>query len=251
MSMTIRRGARVLLLIVVLAVPVVAPAATGPSGTLTVAYATLFDENLNPLLGPAPSKVFYDVMYEYLVYNDPQTLKAEPGLAERWTMSPDGKRWIFVLRKGLTFSDGTEFTAEDVKFSLELLVRKESRWPFRSTYLRVEPPAAQDRRAIDPARAVLHAAARRRLLDGAPLSADPPAHRAAGVASDMIGRAVPPLVEPTGPGVSSVTVSRSDVASTEAQSRRWGHENGRDHGSRRAGISDEAGLARVQGSNAG
>ena len=139
MSITIRRLAWSLLLIVVLSAPVVAPAATGPRGTLTVAYATLFDENLNPLLGPAPSKVFYDVMYEYLVYNDPQTLKAEPGLAERWSTSPDGKRWTFFLRKGVTFSDGTEFTAEDVKFSLELLVRKESRWPFRSTYLRVEP----------------------------------------------------------------------------------------------------------------
>jgi ABC-type transport system substrate-binding protein len=109
MSITRRRLAWLLLLIVALAAPVVAPAASGPHGTLTVAYATLFDENLNPLLGPAPSKVFYDVMYEYLVYNDPQTLKAEPGLAERWSMSPDGKRWTFFLRKGVTFSDGTEF----------------------------------------------------------------------------------------------------------------------------------------------
>ena len=99
----------------------------------------MFDENLNPLLGPAPSKVFYDVMYAYLVYNDPQSLKAEPGLAERWSMSQDGKRWIFFLHKGVTFSDGTEFTAEDVKFSIELLERKESRWPLRATFLRVEP----------------------------------------------------------------------------------------------------------------
>jgi len=77
MSITPRRLAWSLLLIVVLlSAPAVAPAASGPRGTLTVAYATLFDENLNPLLGPAPSKVFYDVMYEYLVYNDPQTLKA-------------------------------------------------------------------------------------------------------------------------------------------------------------------------------
>src|SRR5262245_42039886 len=138
MSMTTRL-AWSLLLIVVLSAPVVAPAASGPHGTLTVAYATLFDENLNPLLGPAPSKVFYDVMYEYLVYNDPQTLKAEPGLAERWSVSPDGKRWIFFLRKGVTFSDGTEFTAEDVKVSLELLERKESRLPLHATFLRVEP----------------------------------------------------------------------------------------------------------------
>ncbi|PYO52557.1 MAG: hypothetical protein DMD83_25705, partial [Candidatus Rokuibacteriota bacterium] len=139
MSSAIRRVVLSLLLIGAVSAPAAVRAATGPTGTLTVAYATLFDENLNPLLGPAPSKVFYDVMYEYLVYNDPQTLKAEPGLAERWSMSPDGKRWIFFLRKGVTFSVGTEFTAEDVKFSIELLERKESRWPFRATYLRVEP----------------------------------------------------------------------------------------------------------------
>ena len=82
MSDAVRRAALSLFLIAVVLAPVVAHPATGPTGTLTVAYATLFDENLNPLLGPAPSKVFYDVMYEYLVYNDPQTLKAEPGLAD-------------------------------------------------------------------------------------------------------------------------------------------------------------------------
>ena len=137
MAKTTRHIACVLAVMLLVAPAAVEAADVG--GTLTVAYATLFDENMNPLLGPAPSKVFYDVMYEYLVYNDPLTLKAEPGLAERWSMSDDGKRWVFFLRKGVTFTDGTELTAEDVKFSLELLVRKESRWPFRSTFLRTEP----------------------------------------------------------------------------------------------------------------
>src|SRR5262245_14503868 len=132
-----RIGLSLLLVCVSVLMARAAPAPT--STTLQIAYATLFDENLNPLLWPAPSKVFYDVMYEYLLYNDPQTLKVEPGLAERWSMSQDGKRWIFFLRKGVTFSDGTELTAEDVKFSLELLVRKESRWPLRATFLRTEP----------------------------------------------------------------------------------------------------------------
>lgn len=116
-----------------------APAAAAEvKGTLTVAYATLFDENLNPLFSSAPPKVYYDVMYEYLVYNDPQTWKAEPGLAERWSMSQDGKRWVFFLRKGVTFPDGAELTAEDVKFSMDLLTRKDARWPLRATFLRAE-----------------------------------------------------------------------------------------------------------------
>ncbi|MGH7320484.1 MAG: ABC transporter substrate-binding protein [Candidatus Rokuibacteriota bacterium] len=130
------------LLGIVLVVARAGEAAAGPGeikGTLTVAYATLFDETLNPLFGPAPPKIYYDVMYEYLLYNEPQTWKLEPGLAERWSMSQDGKRWVFFLRKGVTFSDGTEFTAEDVKFSMELLTRKDARWPFRATFLRAEP----------------------------------------------------------------------------------------------------------------
>jgi peptide/nickel transport system substrate-binding protein len=39
-----------------------------------------------------------------------------PLLAERWE-TPDGKQWTLFLRKGVTFSDGTPFTAEDVLHS--------------------------------------------------------------------------------------------------------------------------------------
>src|SRR5215467_10810504 len=61
-----------------------------------------------------------------------------------------------------------------------------------------EPPAAaaQDRREADPARPLLHLAARGKLLDGVSLSADARAHGAARVASDMIGRTVRRCVEP-------------------------------------------------------
>ena len=38
-----------------------------------------------------------------------------PGLAESWSIDPDNpKRWIFKLREGVTFHDGTPFTADDV-----------------------------------------------------------------------------------------------------------------------------------------
>lgn len=109
------------------------------TGSLSVAYASLFDETLNPLFAAAPPKAYYDVLYEYLVYNDPQTWKSLPGLAARWQMSHDGKSWVFFLRKGVTFSDGTEFTAADVKFSLELLTRKDARWPLRGAFMLLHP----------------------------------------------------------------------------------------------------------------
>src|SRR3989449_11232878 len=138
MSHAVRGVAPSLLVIVLVSVAAAGVEAAQPNGPLTVAYATLFDETLNPLFGAATSKAYFDVIYDYLIYNHPQTLKAEPGLAERWSLSNDGKRWVFFLRKGVTFSNGAELTAEDVKFSMELLVRKESRWAQRASFMRAE-----------------------------------------------------------------------------------------------------------------
>ncbi|PYN95267.1 MAG: hypothetical protein DMD91_25355 [Candidatus Rokuibacteriota bacterium] len=42
-----------------------------------------------------------------------------PGLAESWSVSPDGLVYEFVLRKGIKFHNGEPVTAEDVKFSFE------------------------------------------------------------------------------------------------------------------------------------
>jgi peptide/nickel transport system substrate-binding protein len=44
---------------------------------------------------------------------------AAPGLAESWTVSPDGLTYEFVLRRGAKFHNGEPVTAEDVKYSFE------------------------------------------------------------------------------------------------------------------------------------
>ncbi len=46
-----------------------------------------------------------------------QDLTAEPALAERWE-NPDERTWLFRLRPGLRFSDGTPVTATDVAAAL-------------------------------------------------------------------------------------------------------------------------------------
>ncbi len=42
-----------------------------------------------------------------------------PALASAWTVSDDGKTYTFTLQQGVKFHDGADFTAEDVKFSLD------------------------------------------------------------------------------------------------------------------------------------
>ena len=49
-----------------------------------------------------------------------------PMLAEKWTISPDGKKYTFVLRKDVKFHDGTPFNAEAVKFNFERYMENSS-----------------------------------------------------------------------------------------------------------------------------
>ncbi len=81
-----------------------------------------------PHQGSLSQKLLTRVMLEYLVDVDPTTWDyTRPMLAERWQMSPDARTWTFVLRQGVPFHDGWgDVTAEDVKFSFELLMGKDA-----------------------------------------------------------------------------------------------------------------------------
>lgn len=49
------------------------------------------------------------------------TGEIEPALAESWTVSQDGRTWVFTLRDKLQWSDGQPVTVDDVVFTLEAI----------------------------------------------------------------------------------------------------------------------------------
>lgn len=79
-----------------------------PSGPSTFNY---------PLNQSAYSVFGY--MYEGLINENGLTSKLEPGLAESWEVSKDGKKIVFNLREGLKWSDGEPMTTDDIIFSYE------------------------------------------------------------------------------------------------------------------------------------
>lgn len=76
--------------------------------------------HLDPTAGAAAAidEVVYANVFEGLTRIDEKG-QIQPGLAESWTISDDGKTYTFKLRSGAKFHDGTDFNAEDVKFSLD------------------------------------------------------------------------------------------------------------------------------------
>ncbi|MBT9384297.1 peptide ABC transporter substrate-binding protein [Pseudooceanicola sp. CBS1P-1] len=108
-----------------------------PSGQLTLAFSqepTVF----NPLMPhiEVDEGVYYAV-FDPLFDFDPDgnffpILVAEVPTVANGGISADGLQWKVKLKPGVTWHDGTPFTAEDVKFSLELTMDPDFR-SFRST----------------------------------------------------------------------------------------------------------------------
>ena len=57
-----------------------------------------------------------------LVRANRKTQDLEPDLAESWRVSNDSKQITFKLRHGITFSDGSPFSSEDVAFTMQRLM---------------------------------------------------------------------------------------------------------------------------------
>jgi len=73
--------------------------------------------------GAAPAFI-KTMVYDTLTRYD-DTGKVIPGLAASWQV-PDDKTYIFTLREGVKWHDGSPFTADDVKYTLDRILDKKT-----------------------------------------------------------------------------------------------------------------------------
>jgi peptide/nickel transport system substrate-binding protein len=147
----------------------VLPGESGHPGGRLVVSLRGEPKTLNPLIAAdARSREVIGVMQADLVHINRATQLTEPGLARSWKISPDGLAYTLVLRKGIKFSDGQPFDADDVLFTFRVYLDENVHAPQRDLLIVGGKPIAV--RKVDPQTVVFQLAKTygvgERLFDG-------------------------------------------------------------------------------------
>lgn len=104
-----------------------------PVGTLRVAVQPLVQTD--PALISSDAEVLVaNSVYDYLVDIDPISNEPSGRLATDWTVSDDGLTYTFTLVDGVTFHDGSLFTAADVVWTFDRLRNPDAGYATSSIY---------------------------------------------------------------------------------------------------------------------
>lgn len=107
-------------------------------GTLSVGWVP-GAKTLDPHLSVQwPERFVLYMVFNTLVGLD-RNFNVVPELARSWQVSPDGKRVTFQLQRGVKFHDGTDFTADVVKWNVERILDPAVKSPQRG---QLEPAVA-------------------------------------------------------------------------------------------------------------
>jgi peptide/nickel transport system substrate-binding protein len=99
----------------------IAEGAPGHAGGRLVVALRSEPKTLNPVLAvDEPSRDVIRCLTADLIHINRGSLKTEPSLAKSWSVSGDGLQYTLRLRRGVRFSDGEPFDADDVIFSFQV-----------------------------------------------------------------------------------------------------------------------------------
>jgi microcin C transport system substrate-binding protein len=68
------------------------------------------------------TRMTFELMYESMLGMDPMTMDVMPGLAKAWEVSADGREFVFEMDARARWSDGERVTAEDVKWTFDVVM---------------------------------------------------------------------------------------------------------------------------------
>ncbi|HEV8339573.1 MAG TPA: ABC transporter substrate-binding protein [bacterium] len=145
MTVFLRRIAALVLL--AFAVTSGVPAGAGPAGGVLRIGIDVDAGTLDPrLANDTTARRVIEQVYDGLIELDAQ-LQPRPALAESWTqVSPTV--WVFRLRRGVRFHDGTPFTAEDVVFTFQTILDPALRAPLRGLVTPISKVEAVDEATV-------------------------------------------------------------------------------------------------------
>ncbi len=99
----------------------VTPNEIGRCGGRLVISQRAEPKTLNPVIAvDGSSRTIIGLITADLIHINRYSLKTEAALASSWTTSPDGREYTLHLRRGVKFSDGQPFDAEDVLFTFQV-----------------------------------------------------------------------------------------------------------------------------------
>jgi peptide/nickel transport system substrate-binding protein len=142
-------GARILALAVVgllLTAGALQPAAGGPAPGGGVVFPIVGDPTFNPW---HPRHFVESIFVTRVLFNGLTKWGKESrwvgDLAESWDVSADGLTWTFKLRRGVKWHDGRDFTADDVKFTYDIILNPRLGATGRAAFSNIK-----ETRVVDP-----------------------------------------------------------------------------------------------------
>lgn len=87
--------------------------------------------------GPADGQNIQRISHDHLLYWDATVTKVVPHVAKAWEVKDDGKTVVFTLRKGMKWSDGSPFTADDIMFWYEDMYLNDELNPSKAAFMAI------------------------------------------------------------------------------------------------------------------
>jgi peptide/nickel transport system substrate-binding protein len=100
-------------------------------------------------LGPSDHNNYTRVSYDALVRHAPDGTEVIPHIAKGWESNGDFTEWKLFLRSGMKWSDGVPFTADDILFWYEHILKNEELLPSTPFWMLNEDSSIADVEKLD------------------------------------------------------------------------------------------------------